>query len=506
LTDRENDTDRRWILGCVGIGIVLRLFRIGYQNIWIDESISLQLATYAEGLEFWRGLLIDIHGPFTSALLHGWVKLGQSEAWMRMLYAIPGVATIPLVYILGRRLLGRATGRLAALALALSPFHVWYSQEIRNYTWAMLWATGALILFTRIWDGQATTRTWVGLTALGVVSVLTNFSAVFLLISLSLIVLLRRPFSARFVGTWAIAMVAVGIVFLPWFVDWFQRIGGDRIFVDRPPPTGGVHLREASGFSPLGAAWAYWTFAFGYSLGPTLLELHLDRSWSSLSRHAFALAAGAAAIGAGAWLGVRETRRQGRLSIVLGMLLVPLLLSVFLAVREIKTFHPRYLISSFPIFVVLLAAGWSRPGRFAKGAALVTLAFALVALGQHYFHPAYAKEDSRSAARLILEEERPGDTVVVIYSLRPFRHYFSDTADGQARLHYTHKRYLRTDEELRAFIEGAGVSSGRVWLVLSRWWDVAPETRIRGLFEEQLREEQSWQFNGVKVTLYEPRA
>jgi len=146
-------SDRVWVIACTGLAIALRVFRIGHQNIWVDESISLQLATYTSGSEFWRGLLIDIHGPFTSALLHGWIRLGQSEAWLRLLYAIPAVATIPLAYFLGRRLFHVAAGRVAALALAVSPFHVWYSQEIRSYSWAMLWATAALLVFVRLLDG-----------------------------------------------------------------------------------------------------------------------------------------------------------------------------------------------------------------------------------------------------------------------------------------------------------------------------------------------------------------
>ena len=37
MNERKNGTDRRWVLGCVGLGLVLRLFRIGHQNIWIAE-------------------------------------------------------------------------------------------------------------------------------------------------------------------------------------------------------------------------------------------------------------------------------------------------------------------------------------------------------------------------------------------------------------------------------------------------------------------------------------
>ena len=126
--------------------------------------------------------------------------------------------------------------------------------------------------------------------------------------------------------------------------------------------------------------------------------------------------------------------------------------------------------------------------------AVVVLGLTLLSLGQHFFDSRYAKEDLRSAARLILQEERPGDTVVVIYSFRPFRYYFRDTAPGRARLLHLHKRFLQSDEQVRDHAREAGSEDGRVWLVLARWWEVAPWPRLRALFEEVLDERRAWTF------------
>ena len=112
--------DRRWLVGCVLVAAALRFFRIGHQSLWIDEMISLQLATWASGADFWQGLLKDIHGPWGSLLLHGWAELGRSEAWLRTLYALPAVATVPLVFVLAHDLFGRPAGRIAGVAAARS--------------------------------------------------------------------------------------------------------------------------------------------------------------------------------------------------------------------------------------------------------------------------------------------------------------------------------------------------------------------------------------------------
>jgi uncharacterized membrane protein len=485
----------------MGIGAFLRIFRIGHQSLWIDESISLQMAGWASGEEFYRGLLRDIHGPFTSLLLHCWIQWGESEAWMRLLYAVPAIATIPLVMSLGSALGGVWTARISGTILALSPFHVWYSQEIRNYSWAILWATAALLLFVKAWDAPRRTLTFAALGAFLALGVLTNFSLVLLLAALTFLAAARRPFAPRFALSWAGVLLGVGIVFLPWFADWYGRIGGERIFVDAPSPTG-MPLREASGFPVLGVPYAFWTFAFGYSLGPPLQQLHLDRSWNALLPHVPVLILGFLAVGTGFLLGLRELAARGRLFLVAALLIIPLLLVIVLSSREVKTFHPRYLIASFPVFIVVLAAGWSRAGLLSRASAVLAFVLALVALGNLYFDSRYAKEDSRCAARFILQREEPGDSVVVIYSYRPFQHYF-EKGNGKARVLRLHKRFLRTGEDLRAHVAEAASGDGRVWLVLSRWWDVAPEGRIRSAFEETLTERERWECPGIKVTLYE---
>jgi len=502
MNERGRRLDRAWLLGCLALAAGLRLFRIGHQSLWIDELISLGLATYAGGVEFWSGLLRDIHGPFTSALLHVWTKAGVGEAWMRLLFVVPSVVTVVVAWTLGRELFDRRTARVAALVFAVSPLLVWYAQEVRNYAWLLLWVTAACVLFVRAYDGRATGRTWVGLGALAILGVLTNYTFVFLLAALTVALLVRRPLPRAALLPWAGVLATAGLVFLPWFLDWFHRIGGERIFVDAPPPMG-VPLREAPGLSPAGIGYTAWTFLFGYSLGPSLHELHLDRSVGMLVSHAPVLLTGFLVLAVAGVAGLRRAFSLGRGGLALCVVAVPLGLAIVLALRDVKVFQPRYVMVCLPVFFTVLAAGWAHGGRVVRASGAAALVLIGISLFHHYFDPAYAKEDSRAAAHLILEKEAPGDSVVVIYAFRPFRHYFADTADGKARLLHLHKRFLRTDDDLRRHVADARSGDGRVWLVLSRWWDVAPEARIRRIFEESLHEAGRWEFPGVKVTLYE---
>lgn len=64
--------------------------------------------------------------------------LGVSEWSARLPALLLGVAAIPVVYLLGRSLRSRAAGTAAALALALNPMHIWYSQEAKGNAALML--------------------------------------------------------------------------------------------------------------------------------------------------------------------------------------------------------------------------------------------------------------------------------------------------------------------------------------------------------------------------------
>ena len=67
-------------------------------------------------------------------LLRGWLHFDSSEWFVRSLSAFLGVATIPAVYVLGRRMFGARAGLIAAALLSVNAFHVRYSQEARSYS------------------------------------------------------------------------------------------------------------------------------------------------------------------------------------------------------------------------------------------------------------------------------------------------------------------------------------------------------------------------------------
>src|SRR5260370_23474713 len=84
----------------------------------------------------------DNSPPLYNLILYTTIRLfGDSEVVLRLPSVVFAIANIYLLYRLGTVLWDRLTGVFAAALLALSGFHLWYSQEARMYSLLSLAAT-----------------------------------------------------------------------------------------------------------------------------------------------------------------------------------------------------------------------------------------------------------------------------------------------------------------------------------------------------------------------------
>jgi uncharacterized membrane protein len=85
------------------------------------------------------------HPPLYYVLLHLWVEhFGSSVAAMRSLSALFGILALPCMYFLCIELFASRTAAWLGVAfVAISPFHVLYAQEVREYS---LWTVATLLM------------------------------------------------------------------------------------------------------------------------------------------------------------------------------------------------------------------------------------------------------------------------------------------------------------------------------------------------------------------------
>ena len=141
----------RWLMPLIVLlGAALRLYNLTYHSLWFDEAVSIRWAQSGVSriLEVSMKLVDDRLPPLYYLLLKWWGDVaGLSEFSVRFPSVVFGTLLIPVVYALGRRLFGRRTGALAALLTALNPFLIWYSQEARMYSLAVLLGTFGVLCF-----------------------------------------------------------------------------------------------------------------------------------------------------------------------------------------------------------------------------------------------------------------------------------------------------------------------------------------------------------------------
>src|ERR1041385_240994 len=131
--------------------VVLRFYKLGEWSFWIDElyTINHALAHFST-----PQLILDNIPParnwipvsvmLAAQALKMW---GVSEWSARLASVIIGVISIPILFFPTRRMFGDRVALLAVLFLAVSPWHIFWSQNARFYTSLLLFYSLALFAF-----------------------------------------------------------------------------------------------------------------------------------------------------------------------------------------------------------------------------------------------------------------------------------------------------------------------------------------------------------------------
>lgn len=116
------------------LGFSIRALSLDAQSLWRDEVDALRFATAPPQDMLSNFTRPGWNGPLYYLLLRGWIAAaGTTEYALRFFSLLPGVISIPLTYVLGRRLFNAHVGIVSALLVTTSPYLCWYSQEVKMY-------------------------------------------------------------------------------------------------------------------------------------------------------------------------------------------------------------------------------------------------------------------------------------------------------------------------------------------------------------------------------------
>jgi mannosyltransferase len=211
--------------------LVVRLIDLDLDSLWFDEVFSVRAAQLSAGelISLTSG---DVHPPLYYLLLHFWIKcFGETETAVRMLSVCFSVFTVFAVYQLALTLFDRRTAVLAGLFIALSPFHVFYAQEARNYSLLAFLSAASVYFFIR-WLREDARTSWVLYVITTVLLLYTHIYAVFVVMAqvlyLGLLFVFERDCSRQRMRRWSTGLLAIALLFSPWLVIVFRQVAKAR--------------------------------------------------------------------------------------------------------------------------------------------------------------------------------------------------------------------------------------------------------------------------------------
>jgi len=209
------------LLAILLLGFALRLVRLEDREIWYDEAFAVlyaekEIPAIVSGtITPVQGAAADIHPLLYYFFLHNWMSLGQSPFVVRFPSIVFGLLSICLVFGLGRELFTREVGLLAMTLAAVSPFHIWYSQEARMYSLLCLASLLSIYFFARAWR-EGRRLDWAAFTLFTALSLYAHNLAFLILFTLDLFAVVQRRW--KLFRPLLLSHVAIGILFLPWLL------------------------------------------------------------------------------------------------------------------------------------------------------------------------------------------------------------------------------------------------------------------------------------------------
>ena len=450
------------------LGLILRLVAIN-QSLWLDEATSAVLArdfSFSRILtEFSPG---DFHPPLYYLFLKVWAGIfGSSEVGLRSFSLVAGLATVYVIYLIGKRLLDRKAGLLAALFLATSGLHLYYSQEARMYALSALFVACLFYFFLKILNGKKRID-WCLFSILLLLNGLTDYLPNLVIVSFWIFALVAKKDS----GWWKnfllshIPLIAAYLWWLPTFMN---------------------QLRSGLGVAESTPGW--WQVLGRTNLKELLLvpvKFALGRI-SFVDKGLYALVSGVVLLTYSFFVMRVKNLKDDRLRLIWLWLIVPIGLAAILGFR-LSVFSYFRLIFTLPAFFLLLAFGILRlKGQLFKASLLFVLCVNLLASGAYLFNARFHREDWRGLASFV-EKASKDKNIITLF-----------VADGQTEAY----KYYAKDGKI-AGPEGLSASYEQVWLMRYVQAIFDPGDKLRKEIERLgFIKKGEYDFNGVVVWKYE---
>lgn len=400
-----------WFFIILLIGSAIRFYNPTFRSLWGDEAFSFFIADdlalkYVQiakigAINAIIKPLIDMtiemakyaHVPFYIVFLSMWINMcGSSELILRISSIIFGILSVAIIYLLAKELFDRKIAFIASIFLALSPFAIFMSQEIRPYSLVLFFSLLSMLFLWKILLGKRSVFNKICYIACTVFLCLTHPYAILFLLSQLLFVLtlvFNDKIEANKYYLVLIMQIIIGVIILPFYL-LLSFNSAAMISKDMSYGTFPVYIRM---IVPL----------FAFSLGEAVAP------WN------WPLVLPALLIFGGLFLLSFKYIKEQEVVFLLTLLLFPIIFAVvFLG----KTTLPKYLIFSLPSYLVLIARSTLQiPSNVLRRLIIVAIVVLSLLASSNYFrlkeyHNSNQLEPWRTVSSIIKKQYQKGDVII----------------------------------------------------------------------------------------------
>ena len=243
------------VAGCaIALGVIARIVHL--DDTMLGDELSTLYIVHDHSLGDVLHLVksdAEISPPLYFILAWFSAQLGSGPELIRLPALIAGLASIPLAFLLARRLFGLSAGLVAATLMAINPFMVYYSTEARPYTLAIAFLLGSTLAMLIAAD-SGKLRWWAAYAVLVALAMYAHYTAAFVLGAQLLWLIWARP-NARLPALAATAAAAVA--YIPWLPG--------AIDDSRSPTVDILSTLQGDGVAVKLQALGNWSFGYPYN-------------------------------------------------------------------------------------------------------------------------------------------------------------------------------------------------------------------------------------------------
>ncbi len=402
------------ILSVLIVGLILRLINLN-QSLWLDEAINV-LATKNYSFlslitEYSKG---DFHPPGWFIILWFWTKLfGYSEIAIRIPSVIFGVISIYVTFLIGKKLISKEVGVIAALLLCLNPLHIYYSQEARMYAMATLAVLVNIFILLKLVKGEKLNLIFLILSNMALLA--SDYIAYFIFPAELFLLLLKKK---EIIKKWAVALIIALVLGIWWLPIFLSQLNVGSVASSNLP------------------TWKFVVGAFDFKTLPlTFVKFIIGRI--SLADKVVYAAALLPICSLFALLLLRGIKRVNDFSrkLLVGWLVIPLLIAtvVSFVVPVYSYFRVLYVI---PAFLILISAGiLSFEKRFKKTFLTLVFLIELFCSLIYLLNPSYHREDWKGLIDFLKNQDK--NSKILFESsgtLPPFDYYAKGSLNANGAL------------------------------------------------------------------------